>query len=450
VNPSVRNLLRLLVVALASGGALAQEPAAPAAVQRTAEERAAIELLRSLRLRERPSDAELVARLEPTGAAILPLLVDVLVTRQVPVLETGKPQTVSEIQEKIILLTLGELERGAVLTAVGERLGEDPDHRLRRAALACVGAVGRANDFPQLFELALRPEETELEPRLEAGLCSAVTAVLERDPRAFEQLVVLRRITRSELLPVLVRAVGASRDPAGLTYLAEVLYWQENLVLDVMSQVPLLGAADDEATNEPMRVKLRPYLDETRPTHCRAAVQALTALADVDSIAALIALLGSEDTGLRENAHWALKKLTGLALSSQQATWARWHQSELFWLVHTKAKDFQRLREKDPAVAADALRSILNHPLARKELVAALPELLKSRFPAIRVLACSTLGSLSVTGSVDKLVWALEDRDPEVVHAAHSALCLLTKLDLPRDPIAWQSATHTEPRGTEL
>jgi hypothetical protein len=66
------------------------------------------------------------------------------------------------------------------------------------------------------------------------------------------------------------------------------------------------------------------------------------------------------------------------------------------------------------------------------------------------VLACNTLASVRATDSVGKLVWALEDANPEVAQAAHAALRALTKLDLPCEPLAWQSATDTEPPGAEL
>ena len=85
-------------------------------------------------------------------------------------------------------------------------------------------------------------------------------------------------------------------------------------MLDVMCQVRLVGPSSVESVNEAMRVRMRPYLDEDQPGLCRAAIMALTTLEDVDSIGPLIALLGSGDSGLRENAHWALRTLTGLTL----------------------------------------------------------------------------------------------------------------------------------------
>jgi hypothetical protein len=262
--------------------------------------------------------------------------------------------------------------------------------------------------------------------------------------------VTLRRITRPELLPALVAAVGATKDARGLAYLSEVAYWHDDLVLDVMSQVPLLGPSGDEVVDASMKVRIRPYLDETKPGPCRAAIVALTALEDNDSIPGFISLLHSESSGLRGNAHWALKQLTGLGLSATPEVWNRWHQGELYWLVREKAHAFQLLREPSPAVSVDALREILTHPLARHELAAALPDLLKSPWPALRVLACNTLADLKAKSAVGRLVWALEDAEPEVAQAAHAALRTITRLDLPREPLAWQSATHTEPRGTEL
>jgi hypothetical protein len=425
-------------------------PAAPCEPAWTAAERDAIECLRSLRQKERASDAELAARLSRAGDAILPFLFRVLAARAVPALADGEPQVLSEVQEHALLLAVGQLEREPVLAHVAACVPPGSEPRMRHAGLGCVGAVGRANDLMQLFQLALEPAETELDQRLAAALRRAVAAVVARDARTVEQLVSLRRVTRTELLPVLVEAVGASREARGLAYLSDVAYWHDELILSIMSQVPLLGPSGDEMIDGEMRVRLRTQLDESQPGHCRAAITALTALEDEQAIGPLITLLDSESTGLRDNAHWALRQLTGLALAPESGVWSRWHQGELYWQVRQKPREFQRLRDKDPAVAADALRTILTHPLARKELASALPDLLKSRHAALRVLACNTLASLRARESIGKLVWALEDANPEVAQAAHAALRTLTKLDLPCEPLAWQSATDTEPRGAEL
>jgi hypothetical protein len=467
VKPRARHSPLLAVLLLVSGRAAAQAPQAgvqvpqeatqePAPVARvwTEDERAVIVILRSLRKKERPSDLELAARLSRAGERVLPLFLEVLVAREVPVLNAEntqeKPQVLSEVQEHALLLAVAQLEREPVLAQVGAMLLADGGLRQRNAAIGCIGVVGHANDLIQLFELTFPAEETTLDEHLARALRRAVTALLAHDPRTFEQLVTLRRITRHELLSVLVASVGASKDPRGLAYLSEVAYWHDNLVLEVMSQVPLLGPSGDEVVDASMKVRLRPYLDESRPGPCRAAIVALTALGDTESIGGFISLLTSESAGLRENAHWALKQLTGLSLSPAPEVWTRWHQGELFWLVRQKPRAFQLLRERNPAVAADALREILEHPLARHELATALPDLLKSPWPALRVLACRTLEDLEASTAIGRLVWALEDPEPEVAQAAHAALRKLTKLDLPREPLVWQNATNTQPRGTEL
>jgi HEAT repeat protein len=416
----------------------------------TRDEEAAIQLLRSLRKKERPTDQELAARLSLGGQRLLTLYFDVLAARRVPALGTGEMQILSEIQEHAILLACAEFERKAVLGHVDAVTLAGLDLARRTACVALIGAAGRANDFPQLFGLALSDEEQALEKRMEQSLRHAVSSILLRDPRGVEQLVSLRRITRPELFGLLVEAVGATRDPKGLAYLSEVAYWSEGSILDVMGQVPLLGPSGDEGVDNAMRVRLRSYLDESRPGHCRAAITALTALSDENALAPLITLLASENSGLRENAHWALRQLTGLSMAPSADVWGRWHQGEQYWCLRSKPREFQRLRLSDPAEVADALRTILSHPLARVELVTALPDLLKSPWPALRVLACRTLGELSSREAVGRLVWALEDPEPDVVAAAHAALRKLTHLDLPSEAVAWQAATRTDPRGTEL
>lgn len=460
-----RLLLALLVlVGAAPAAALqVQEPVAPesapqvaaraAAVPETAwtaEEEAAIQLLRSLRKKERPSDQELAAQLSRPGPQLLSLFFEVFATRRVPAFAGDDPQMLSEIQERVIWLACEQLEREPVLAHVDAALLAGVDLGRRAASMALIGSVGRANDLPQLFALALADEETAIDKRLAKALRQAVTALVGRDPRAIEQLVTLRRITRPELLPVLVEAVGVAGDARGLAYLSEIAYWSEGLILEVMSQVPLLGPSGDAVIDTALRVRLRSYLDESRPGLCRAAITALTSLGDADAIAAMIPLLESENQGLRENAHWALRQLTGLTLAPSAEVWGRWHQGEQYWCLRNKAREFQRLRRSNPAEVADALRTILAHPLARDELASALPDLLKSPWPTLRVLACRTLGDLSSKAAVGRLVWALEDSDPEVVTAAHAALRKLTQLDLPREAIAWQVATQTDPSATEL
>lgn len=414
------------------------------------EEEAAIRLLRSLRSKQRPSEEELVAQLSLPGEGLLPLLFEVLLRRVVPPLDGGEEQILSEIQETIVLRTLEGYDRETVLGHLEPRLAAGSEPRLRHSAMLVLGHAGRANDLMQLFELALPSSELALERPMARALERAVAALVRRVPEAIEQLIQLRRITRSELFPSLIAAVGAAGDPRGLAYLAEVLYWSEPLALDVLSQVPRLGPSGEVSLDEPMRARLRVFLAPDRPGHCRAAITALTALLDLESVGTFIGLLSAEDRGLRENAHWALKQLTGLAYSPTPETWSRWHQSELSWMVRSRAPEFHRLLQGDAAEAADALRTILVHPFARGELCATLPELLKSRHATLRELACRSLGELEVVSATEKLVWTLEDPVVEVRQAAHAALRRLTRLDLPLEPIAWQGATGADPRGNEL
>lgn len=427
-------------------------PAAPAAVlsRWTPDEEAALRLLRTLRRKERPPEHELVASLSLPGETLLPLLFEVLERRNVPALDGGEDQVLSEIQETILLRTFESYDRETVLAYLEPRLTAGAELRLRHAAILAIGHAGRPNDLMQLFELALPTGELALEKPMAKALERAVTVLVRRVPATIDMLVQLRRITRPELLPRLIEAVGAAGDPRGLAYLADVLYWSEPLALDVLSQVPRLGPSGDVSLDEPLRARLRVFLSSDRPGHGRAAVTALTALGDLESVGTFITLLSSEDGGLRENAHWGLKQLTGLSFSPTPETWSRWHQSELSWMVRARAREFHRLQQGDAAEAADALRAILSHPFARGELCATLPELLKSRHVALRELACRTLGELEVVEATEKLVWTLEDPVAEVRQAAHAALRRLTHLDLPLEPIAWQGATGADPRGSEL
>lgn len=402
---------------------------------------AAIDVLRGLRSKEQADAGVLAGRLASPGNAAWPLLFDVLVTRRVPAHEPEDlPQILSEVQERVILLAIGELDRSFVLDRIGALgdVGDDPARAL--AVMGCLGAVGRVNDLLALFELARPDEDESLAPDRAAALRRATAAILGRDERSFEQLLHLRRLTPVELLPVLVAAVGDARDGRGLRYLSEISYWHEDLMADVLAQVRRVGPSGEAEVDDGMRVRIRPYLDPESPGLCRAAIPALVALRDRESIGPLIELLSDETRGLREGALWALRQLTGLQLSGNPETWARWYQAEQAWLLRERPRAFQRLRSNDAGEAAAALRDVLEHPLAREDLCEALPDLLRNRMPEIRTMACHWLGDLDVRTAVPKLVWALEDRDRSVATAAWEALRRLTPYDLPLDPGAWRAA----------
>ena len=90
-----------------SAGAFVQTSAADDAPENPAragvwsnEAKTAIGILRLLRNRERPSDAELAPKLAAAGERELDLLFRILATRSVPAVEPGtKAQTLSEFQE---------------------------------------------------------------------------------------------------------------------------------------------------------------------------------------------------------------------------------------------------------------------------------------------------------------------------------------------------------------
>lgn len=411
-------------------------------------ERKVLDLLRGLRSPERPSDEELAGTLAPLAAPTLGLLFDVLAARSVPAHDGAQPQRLSEIQENVILLALERLDRSRIGAFVGARLAPteerpEPSADERRAAVAFLGAVGKANDFPELFRLVAAPEGAALAADMESAFRRAARTVMQHDRRSAEQLISLRRQLPEGLLTSLILATGEAREVHGLRFLSEVAYWHEELIQLVMAQVRLLGPSGDPAIDDALRSRLRPYLDPAQPGPCRAAVLALTALKDRDAIAPMIALLTCDSSGIAEGALWGLRQITGLKLSSPES-WSRWFQAEQVWLLRRRPAEFSRLQSNDPGEAADALRVIWTHPLAHDELRTALPELLSSRWPAIRALACRTLADLKATAAVPRLVLALEDRTPEVASCAYSALKALTGLDLPQDPELWREATGAD------
>ncbi len=427
-------LLPALLAVLPAAPALASVKTAAQDVQLEGE---VVRTLRTLRDPKHPPLESMSDDFMRCARGVPRFLFEILRDGRVPDRGEGE-QILSVVQRDLILLSFERLGRTGTLASLAHLLADPKTVPERIATIEILSAVGRTKDLERVFELALAQDEENASRAMADAFRRAACSISKRDGEAFRWIAETWRSVRPELLADLILAIGESEDPRGLEFLSDMIFWKSDLADAAVAQIPRVGRSRDEDLNEELRVRLRVQLDPERPDRCRTICMALAELEDLSSLPQIIESLGHESKGLRESAHWALKRLTRLNFPPDPARWSRWYAAELEWLRREKNAVFRRLLSDQEGQVARALHEVEQHPLARDELLAALPSLFESSNPFVRILACQGATDLGREEAVPVLIDALEDPSAEVVKAAHDALRELTGLNLPEDTSAWR------------
>ena len=305
------------------------------------------------------------------------------------------------------------------------------------AWLEVLGAVGGADQLAKIYGAALLKEETDVPGATRAAFREALAGILGREARAYSELREYLRGDRLELLPSAILAMGDAGDARGLPLLDEILTLHAHHGQLVASQVSLIGRSPSPEVNRRLAAGLRWVLDPARIESARAAVLALGVLRDHEALPALIGFLEVEHAGLRDNALWALRSMTGLPYAADARLWRLWHARELDWFTREHANLEARLASGNPAIVASALRAVGERLTRRDVLARDVLVVLESPRPELRSLACSTLATLDEPLAVPALLDLLDDEDPGCIQAAREALVALTGESLPPDRDAW-------------
>ena len=429
--------LAALVLTLAVPQSTTEDPVPAASVAAPSAGTAEIvRILRGLRDRDHQPLEELLPAFTAAGRGVPHDLHDMLVTGRVLDLGDGV-QVLSVIQRRLILDAYGELGGAFLRRELGTRLSAPADPAERRAAVRTLGVIADAYDLETLLDFAHVEGEERLDRDMDGALREATAAILRRDSRAFDRLQSMWRSTPIEVRGALLAGVGATRDPRSLELVKEVIAWHADDVGQAIAQVPKIGASSDQRLNDELAFHLRSFIGPDRPSHMRAAILAVAALDDLESIPLLIELLDHESRGVRQNSLWALRDLTGQNYSSDAKRWSYWHAREVEWSRREQGKLFRQVVSRDAAEVMQALREISKHPLARHELGIASRTLARHRSHLARAEFCRTAAKLACREAIAHLVDLLADPSQLVSRAAWEALVEITGEDLPAEPGAW-------------
>jgi HEAT repeat protein len=337
-----------------------------------------------------------------------------------------------------LLETMRSLGPPALARFLKQAVGKTSPEGPRLAALECLEGCATTREVGALIRLAT-PSAGAPSSRLCDALRSALLKTLERDARAFSELVPVWRSAGAWLRAELLAVVGERGDPAGLELLAWVATFESDEFHRMLADACLRIAPRAPGAESRQYLESLCALLGSQDTVCVQTISIALARARIEAaIPAWIELLGSASRGTHERARRSLEELTGLALGPTAERWSAWHASECAWFEEAAPQLFSELESDDDARVLTAVRALSTHRLHRDELSEVVGELLDHPSPAVRLCACSALQGLGSPLALPALAGALADEDEAVARGAWATLRHLTGLDLPLDETLWR------------
>jgi hypothetical protein len=396
-----------------------------------------IRILRSLRDPRAPAPGVLGHELASLGIEIATPLFAILESRKVPGLGKDAPQQLSERQLEAILVSMEEFGSRHMMPLLSKDPAGMTSVATRRAVIDLLGAVGESSELSVLFTQGLLEEEKELHRSLEPRLRTALASILTRDSRAFEVIRAIWPRLPEAILPAVILGIGESDDPLGVEVLGEMYHFNSSHELLILGQISQVAPSSQTQVNRELVEKIVGKLGAEDRRVKMAVCLALGRLEAASCVPHLIELVNSEDKGLRQNAHWALKELLNLDFAASVGLWRYWFKAEEQWLAREYPQVIAGLNDPREATVRSSLRSISGHQLNRHELAMSVGEVLDNRSEAVCLEACKVLEGLGSRWAIASLITALEDKRPLVREAALRALSVITGEKLTEDPEDW-------------
>jgi len=188
--------------------------------------------------------------------------------------------------------------------------------------------------------------------------------------------------------------IGNTDSPDGLLLLARLAgRWSDvdHSIVAAIAQMPEAGLGEQVVPS------LRRMLESDNMNVRRETVTALAVFADVDSAKTLIEYLGDEERGLRGNAHWALKQLSGLHFPETKERWEVWFKEEVAWWEAEGSGLLEVLRSGTDLQILQAIQWLSEHRLYRTKFSVRLRKLLDHPSEEVRAAAEAALVRLGLT-----------------------------------------------------
>ncbi|MCP3917440.1 MAG: hypothetical protein GY711_17985 [bacterium] len=404
-----------------------------------------LEILRGSDAARDGEEDRLGRQLESLGRAAVPALFEVYVRGQVEAggarLDPGMDRALVRALSRHRRTTLHHLKvrmaarRRRKVEAEG--VGHAEVEAEAGAVMRVVGEFGGAQHIKLLYSAAsVASTDGKLPRALEESFEQGLTELIVRDQMSFRVLSSLWTDTPACAAERVLLVAGATQKPEALVFIARVLKTPSDLDGVALAQISLLAdyaRPGDSGTMGELLVR-RLYSNDGQLR--KAAAIAAGSLRCDAAVPVLIRHLDSETRGERENAGWALRRITGQAYQTREA-WDTWYAVEVEWFLRSAEDTFDQLVSDDMAEVLAAIRVISRRRLQRERLVAELLTAFDHPHPTVRAMAAASMGHLGCTSALPDLVFLLDDEDPGAAASAHEALLMITGAELPAEPQAW-------------
>jgi HEAT repeat protein len=281
-------------------------------------------------------------------------------------------------QQEVVARTLSRLRDARLDTYLLHVLGTARDAAARAAALRLLGDHGEVKAL-----LALARNLGEFPPEAKDEASEAVTEMLRRHsgPEAYRSVSGLLEDVSGEGLGRLLSCIADAGSPFGLKIFEKQLGKSSARDLAVLVALSRLssGPRDPE-----LAMRARGLLKSPDRSIARAAVLAVGALGDSQSVEHLIAFLAGEDSGIRENALWSLRKITGLQLTTDAMLWRSWYVDERAWWSTEGRKLLSELDTNDPERVTRAILVLSQRKLYKERVAEHLERLMQHETEEVR------------------------------------------------------------------
>jgi HEAT repeat protein len=230
-------------------------------------------------------------------------------------------------------------------------------------------------------------------PALKRQADRALTAVLRRSDDSASYTLVEGSLAglADEDRARVAGCVARADSPRGMELLGRLLGRHPDIQLAILSG---LAGMKSRPRDGSLADSMRHLLSSEQSNLRREAVSALGNLQDAESVEEILSLLGGEHSGVAGNAHFALKRLSGLDLPRDPVRWKMWLAAERAWWEEEGRRLLAALEEGDPLLLLRALHEASLHPLYQAKFAPLLEEYAESPDPEIQAAALLALGRL--------------------------------------------------------
>lgn len=208
-----------------------------------------------------------------------------------------------------------------------------------KAILAIEERAGYAEDLP----LALYAAGLDRDGVCHASLETTLLCILLRDSAGFGTIDSTIPGVSVELRSIVVRAVEQTKKPAAAVLLARWIASRREMRSECLPHLARLSLSLDKPLSPDVIGPVRALVEDGDETIVREAVLCAGRLGDTDVVPALIRCLKEGEFGLRMDALWALRSISGLKFSEDPAEWTRWFEAESRFWADESRDSFARL-----------------------------------------------------------------------------------------------------------